>query len=183
MEKPNVGDVKSTERGSGARFNAGKTPFRFIPLNLLAGAARVFEKVTNRPVNPYPLWNWAKGMSWSVPYECMLRHLDAWYRGEEKDPDSGESHIDHVICNALMLKHYETAYREGDDRPVKEFGDQGVQSMEERRDALIKGVMVQLPRNCRGTTAELDALDAGFRQGVNHAYTQLMAHIVDEKET
>lgn len=114
---PGVGDIHSTARGSGARFNSGKTPFGYIPLALLAGAARVFHKVTTRPVNPYPKWNWAKGMAWSVPYECALRHLDAWYRGEASDPDTGESHLDHVICNLLMLKHYETAWREGDDRP------------------------------------------------------------------
>lgn len=114
---PAVGDVNSTERGSGARFNKGKTPYRYIPLHLIGGAARVFHKATTREVNPYPTWNWAKGMPWSVPYECALRHMDAFYRGEDIDPDTGELHIDHAICNLLMLKHYQEAYPEGDDRP------------------------------------------------------------------
>jgi len=114
-----VGDVNSTARGSGARFNKNKTPFRYIPLFLLDGAARVFQQATTRAQNPYPMWNWANGMAWSIPYECALRHLDKFYRGEEIDEDSGEDHLDHVICNLLMLKHYRTAYPEGDDRPVE----------------------------------------------------------------
>lgn len=116
-----VGDPNSEEKGSGARYNTGKTSFHFIPLHLLAGATRVFQKATTRPVNPYPKWNWAKGMQWSVPYDCALRHLDAWYRGEERDPDTGESHLAHAMCNLLMLIHYADTYTEGDDRPRDAF--------------------------------------------------------------
>lgn len=115
---PAVGDVNSDARGSGARYNKDKAPYRYIPLFLIEGAARVFHKATTRAVNPYPMWNWAKGMPWSVPYECALRHLDKFYRGEDIDADTGEQHIDLAICNLLMLKHYQTAYREGDDRPT-----------------------------------------------------------------
>lgn len=109
--------------GGGLRWNSGKTPWKMIPLFLLAGAARVFHGVTTRPEKPYPMWNWLKGMAWSTPYECALRHLDAWYCGEPYDPETGESHLDHVICNLLMLRHYEDAYRRGDDRPP--LHDQG----------------------------------------------------------
>lgn len=118
-----VGDVKSNKKGSGARFNDGKTPYRFVPLFVLEGAARVFEDATKRKENPYPMWNWAKGMPWSVPYECMLRHLDAWYRGEDLDPQSGKPHLAHVMCNLIMLTVYAATYREGDDRPKGVFDD------------------------------------------------------------
>ena len=116
-EKAPVGDPNSGSIGSGARYNADKTPFKYVPLHLLRNTARVFEQATRRPVRPYPVWNWAKGMQWSVPYECLLRHLEAWYRGEELDPDSGLPHLAHAMCNLLMLEHYATAYKEGDDRP------------------------------------------------------------------
>jgi len=108
--------------GGGLRFNKGKTPYRFIPLHLLAGAARVFERVTLRRKKPYPPWNWCRCMKVSIPYECLLRHLEAWYRGEELDPETGESHLSHVLCNALIL--VQCAERGGqklDDRPPKEF--------------------------------------------------------------
>lgn len=119
--RPAVGDTESQAKGSGARFNADKVPFEMIPMHLLAGAARVFHKVTTRPVNPYPLWNWAKGMPWLVPYACIVRHLSAWFRGERFDPDTGESHLDHLLCNVLMLIHYEQFYPEGDNRPTQWF--------------------------------------------------------------
>lgn len=115
---PAVGDVNSSAKGSGARFNAGKVPFHMVPLHLLEGAARVFQKATQRPINPYPKWNWAKGMSWSVPIDCIKRHLAKIERGEDVDEETGELHISHLICNALMLEHYYQTYREGDDRPT-----------------------------------------------------------------
>lgn len=37
--------------------------------------------------------------------------------GEDIDPESEEHHLDHAICNLLMLRHYVTTYKEGDDRP------------------------------------------------------------------
>lgn len=33
-----IGDVTSTEKGSGARYNAGKTPFELVPLHLIAAS-------------------------------------------------------------------------------------------------------------------------------------------------
>ncbi len=112
-----IGEVTSTRRGSGARYNTGKTPFRFIPLDALEDAARVFEYGAEK----YADWNWAKGMDWSVPYECALRHLDAWYRGEDIDAESGLPHIGHIMCNMIMLAHFAKYYKEGDDRPPSEL--------------------------------------------------------------
>ena len=109
------------KRGEGMRFNVGKPPMEFAPIHLLAGASQVFKIVTEREHNPYPIWNWAKGMPWTVPYACMLRHLGAWFRGEDIDPDSGHPHLDHVHCNLLMLLHYRDAFKEGDNRPTKYF--------------------------------------------------------------
>jgi Domain of unknown function (DUF5664) len=117
-----IGDVNSAARGSGARFNAGKHPLKFTPLHLLEPANRVWAYGANK----YAAWNWAKGMPWSVPYECMLRHLAAWYRGEDIDPESGESHLGHIMCNVLMLEHFKTAFTEGDDRPKLEFQPGGL---------------------------------------------------------
>ena len=32
-----------------------------------------------------------------------MRHLNAWRAGQDNDPESGLSHIDHVLANAAML--------------------------------------------------------------------------------
>lgn len=108
-----VGDVNSAEKGSGARYNDGKPAFELIPLYLLEGEARVWDYGRRK----YAPWNWAKGMPWSVPFACAMRHLAAWQRGEELDPESGFPHLDHIACNIRMLQLFARTYPEGDDRP------------------------------------------------------------------
>jgi hypothetical protein len=112
-----IGDINSTAKGSGARYNSGKADFSLIPLSTLEDEARVWEYGTRK----YNAWNWAKGMPWSVPYACAMRHLSAWQRGEEIDPESNLPHLAHVMCNIRMLILYAKTYPEGDDRPPREL--------------------------------------------------------------
>lgn len=53
----------------------------------------------------YGRFNWrATGVASSVYYDAMRRHLAAWRDGEEIDPESGESHLAHVMaCCAILL--------------------------------------------------------------------------------
>jgi hypothetical protein len=76
-------------------------------------AARVFDYGRKK----YAEWNWAKGMAWSIPLACAVRHLLAAHRGEDLDPESGLSHEGHAACNIIMLLTYMDTYPEGDDRP------------------------------------------------------------------
>jgi hypothetical protein len=110
-----IGDVNSEAKGSGARFNGGKPDMSLIPLCTMEDEARVWMYGKNK----YAAWNWAKGMPWSVPLACLLRHLGAWQRGEEVDLESGLPHLAHAMCNLRMLTLYAKTYPEGDDRPVK----------------------------------------------------------------
>jgi|688.fasta_scaffold768638_1 hypothetical protein len=110
-----VGDVNSDSKGSGARFNDGKASFELIPLCTLEDEARVWAHGQRK----YASWNWAKGMAWSVPFACAMRHLAAWQRGEELDPESGLPHLAHAMCNLRMLTLYSKTFPEGDDRPTK----------------------------------------------------------------
>ena len=34
---------------------------------------------------------------------ALLRHLYAWHQGEAVDPETGVSHLGHVVANAIML--------------------------------------------------------------------------------
>lgn len=63
----------------------------------------------------YAAWNWTKGMPWSVPVACIIRHLLAIERDEHLDPESGLPHAGHIACNLRMLMHYVDHYPEGDD--------------------------------------------------------------------
>ena len=87
-----------------------------LAFNNLDGACRVFAYGAGK----YAAWNWAKGMAWSVPLGCALRHMQAVLDGEFIDDESGLPHIDHVFSNLIMLDYFEKHYPEGDDRPIFE---------------------------------------------------------------
>ena len=117
MNEQGIGDINSTEKGSAARFNSGKPKLSLIPMVTLYDEARVWEYGQAK----YKAWNWTKGQSWSVPLECALRHLARWQAGEENDEESGLPHLAHAMCNLRMLTLYAQTYKEGDDRPPKEY--------------------------------------------------------------
>lgn len=52
--------------------------------------------------------NW-QGLEVSRCYAATLRHLFAWWNGEDKDEETGLSPIDHAICELMfiswILKH------------------------------------------------------------------------------
>lgn len=83
---------------------------KFVSLQDLEEAAFVLEYGSKK----YAAWNWAKGMDWSVPVGCILRHHLTPYA---VDDESGRLHWGHVVCNIIMLVHFEDHYPEGDDRP------------------------------------------------------------------
>jgi hypothetical protein len=60
--------------------------------------------------------NWEQGMTWSRCYNSCMRHLLAFWRGEEMDPESGLPHLAHAICNIIFLYEYQTRSIGKDDR-------------------------------------------------------------------
>lgn len=109
-----VGDLNSDAKGTGARKSGGKVNFLLIPWHLLAGTSRVLMYGTIK----YKEWNWAKGMLWSECAACIIRHfIKWWFLGEDNDEETGEHHLDHIMCNVLFLRHYTLTYPEGDNRP------------------------------------------------------------------
>lgn len=69
----------------------------------------------------YHMRNFLKvpGMQWSRVYESLLRHLFAYWGGEELDEESGLPHLHMAAWNMMVLHHYraEPVYHAGDDRP------------------------------------------------------------------
>lgn len=76
-------------------------------------------------VTKYAAWNWAKGLQYSRVFGALLRHLFAWYGGQERDAESGLSHLDHAGCCLMFLQHYHekpAMYQRFDDRPITADG-------------------------------------------------------------
>jgi hypothetical protein len=63
-------------------------------------------------------YNFKKGMNWMKLLGSCSRHLRAFIKGEEIDPESGRSHLAHLIYDALMLLDYtkNKEHRSFDDR-------------------------------------------------------------------
>ncbi len=60
--------------------------------------------------------NWKKGMPVTKVSESLMRHLFAFLRGEDVDPESGCRHISHVMCNAMFIEYIMREKPHYDDR-------------------------------------------------------------------
>jgi hypothetical protein len=67
--------------------------------------------------NKYGDRNWERGMNWSRPFAALMRHMWAWWRGEDRDPETGLSHLAHAGCCILFLLTYQGHATGKDDRP------------------------------------------------------------------
>jgi hypothetical protein len=61
----------------------------------------------------------AIGVRGSVYYDATMRHLMAWWEGEDIDPDSGLSHVTKAICSLVVLRDAMIQNKFNDDRPPK----------------------------------------------------------------
>jgi hypothetical protein len=119
---PENGDTSGC---GGKRFNVGKPMWQLIPPSALLPSIRVMMLGLKK----YGKGNWQKGMSWLTIYDCLIRHASAWREGEDIDPESGENHMAHVICNAMMLIWYALKGRGKDDRREEESNRNGIGSI------------------------------------------------------
>lgn len=71
----------------------------------------------------YGRHNWREqAISASVYYDAALRHLMAFYEGEDIDPDSGLSHVTKAIAGLCVLRDAMLRGKWKDDRPPASGG-------------------------------------------------------------
>ena len=91
---------------------AAKTRLDLLPV----GALRQIAEVLTFGAAKYSANNWARGTDWSRYYAALQRHLFAWWEGEDRDPETGASHLAHAGCCLLFLLEYERHGWGCDDR-------------------------------------------------------------------
>jgi hypothetical protein len=98
----------------GLRYNDNKPKLSFVAEfpNALVGVTRVLEFGAQK----YARSNWQKGLPFTEVLDSMMRHQIAWTNGEDLDPESGLSHLDHILCNALFLSELSRTKPDFDDR-------------------------------------------------------------------
>ena len=76
-----------------------KNRLELIPHSAIEGLGRAMTYGSQK----YEDHNWSNGFNWDRLVGSLMRHLNAWRAGQDNDPESGLSHIDHVLANAAML--------------------------------------------------------------------------------
>jgi len=99
-------------RGEGRKDDKGKRRLDLIPPE----AIHALGDVLTFGAGKYADRNWEKGFAWGRSIAALQRHLYAWMGGEDVDPETGLSHMAHVLCNAVFLVTFEARGAGTDDR-------------------------------------------------------------------
>src|SRR4051794_11871236 len=62
--------------------------------------------------------NWRKGLTYGRLIAAAMRHLFAFLRGEDNDPETGLSHAAHAMCCCMFLIWMKKHRPDMDDRSV-----------------------------------------------------------------
>ena len=94
----------------------GKPEFELLPFELMSGVNKIFQYGANK----YQVNNWKKpDFLMSRAYNALLRHMFAFWNGEDYDKESGLLHLDHAMCNLLFMKYHLLNTPAADHRPNK----------------------------------------------------------------
>ncbi len=113
---PIVKDMTATTgKGGGLRFNQGKLRYDLVHPE----AHEEMVKVLTLGANKYFDRNWENGLSWTSVVASLKRHIAAWEKGEDHDPETGLLHMGHAACNVHFLTAFYHLFPQGDDRPKR----------------------------------------------------------------
>ena len=108
-----MSEVRLTDPDTGGQKGQKPEAYALIPVKPLAEVARVYgfgaEKYDSR--------NWEKGYAWSLSYSSLQRHINAFWGGEDTDPESGLPHLAHAVFHCLAMMEWVETHPEKDDRP------------------------------------------------------------------
>lgn len=128
--------------GQARRYNAGKQKWSYLHYKSLDPMLRVldygatkyslYKNRNGRKINGIEFmalpeaekqeWtlvesgahNWKKpGLKPKEILESLQRHLAALMDGEDNDPESGQNHIGHIMCNAMFYEYHLNLQKHG----------------------------------------------------------------------
>ena len=111
--KPNKSDLSRISNTlCGQHFDNDKPRTDLLPPKVLLEVADIFKYGASK----YEERNWQKGIKFTKLYASCLRHLLRWGSKEDTDSESGQAHLAHLICDAMMLLDLRDRHPEMDDR-------------------------------------------------------------------
>jgi len=115
---PGSGEVFSQKadysdiRGDDKKFDGGKLMWDLLMWNGVKEIVRILTFGAEK----YGAYSWKEVEgSRERYYAALLRHITAWFMGEENDPESGCHHLAHAGCNLLFLLSNDLQGRNNED--------------------------------------------------------------------
>lgn len=99
------------------KHDAGKRDWSLLPYDSIEEIVKVLEFGATKYARDN--WKQGEGFKYSRTFNAIMRHMLAFMRGEDKDPETGLSHWAHVGCNVLFILHFvlnKDKYATCDDR-------------------------------------------------------------------
>jgi len=115
------------QEGFAPKFDAKKIRVDLLPIDPMTDIAEVFTFGAQKYfANSYRS---GETVAWSRTYGSILRHLFAFWRGEDKDLESGLSHLAHAGTQLMILMEHSKHNRDKDDRYTRSNqGDENVRT-------------------------------------------------------
>lgn len=101
---------------SGTKHDTGKPDLSLLPTHALEETARALMFGANK----YGRYNYCQGFEDTRLAAACLRHVYSFLNGEEKDPESGLSHLAHAMATLSMMMHCQDLGTLRDNRYRKE---------------------------------------------------------------
>lgn len=105
-------EVRVVNEKTGGAKGSKDERFDLIPYEALAEIARVYGMGAKK----YDPHNWRKGYDWGLSYAALMRHITAFWQGEDLDPESGLPHVAHAGWHCLTLLTFMKEHGDLDDR-------------------------------------------------------------------
>lgn len=112
----NISKPAAKPAAGAIKFDQDKLPLHLLSTEAMNQTAAVLAFGAQK----YAEHNWRKGFDWSRPLSAAMRHITAFNNGEDKDPESGLSHLAHAACCIMFLLEFEKTHKHLDDRYKQE---------------------------------------------------------------
>jgi 5'(3')-deoxyribonucleotidase len=114
----------NTEKKEARRYNSGKIRYELISSIGLERLAEVYTKGADKytirdnegKIIDDGADNWRNGQPWMGVIASVQRHIEAWKKGEDIDPDLGTRHLANAAWGLFTLLDFEKTFPQGDNR-------------------------------------------------------------------
>lgn len=106
------GLIKAMDEAAAQKYDDGKPDMSLLSPIAITKIAEVMTFGKKK----YEAHNWRSGLLYSRLLAAALRHILAYMGGEDRDRESGLSHLAHASCCLMFLLEFEVTHADKDDR-------------------------------------------------------------------